>query len=220
MLTKFGAGTPPRRATVAAIISYDMNLKLLSYVAIFIFLSLTLNAQTTQKEAKLLSWTNSRSLTFSDFQGKPGVADTALQEASAKAATHKLGEIVKSIKVHFVSARGKTTFTIHAAMKKDESWIKNSNDTITLRHEQGHFDICEIYARTLRRDIGKAKSLSEAKVLFNKTVAAEEREQDAYDSVNTYRLGGITEAWETKISNRLKALERYQNPVVVVAIGK
>lgn len=168
----------------------------------------------------ILNWSQSHRLTFEDFKGKPTQSDTTLHELTPKMLTHKLGAIIKSIDVHLLTERNKTTFTIQAGMKQDLSWIKDYGDTIELKHEQGHFDICEIYARILRRDIKNAKSLSEAKELYEKTSEDEEAEQDNYDKDNTYQVGGITIEWEEKISNRLKELEAYKNPIVTLLIDK
>lgn len=134
--------------------------------------------------------------------------------------THKLGAIIKSIDVHLMTERCKTTFTIQAGMKQSLSWIKVYCDTIELKHEQGHFDICEIYVRILRRDIKNAKSLSEAKEIYEMTSADEKTKQDNYEKDNTYQGGGITSDWEEKISNRLKELDAYKNSVIRLLIYK
>lgn len=179
-----------------------------------------LHSQTIQQNDDILYWTKKHRLTFVDFKGKISLEDTALHEGSTKMLTHKLGAIVKSIDVRLVTERGKTVFTINAGMKKESSWIKDYGDTVSLKHEQGHFDICEIYARILRRDIQKVKSLSEAKEMYDKIATDEESEQDKYDKENTFQLGGITTDWSEKIINRLKELESYHNPIVTLTIDK
>lgn len=177
-----------------------------------------LNSQPVQSDNDILYWTKNSRLTFSDFQGMPSQKDTTFYEASPKILTHKLGSIIKSIDVHLVTESGKTTFTIYAGMKKNLSWIKDYGDTISLKHEQGHFDICEIYTRIFRQEIKNAKSLSEAKAIFDKVSTDEELEQGNYDRDNTFQLGGITKDWSEKIINRLKELEPYSNSVVTLSI--
>lgn len=179
----------------------------------------TLNSQGIQND-DILYWTKYHRLTFSDLQGQPNQGDTTLHKASPNMLTHKLGSIIISIDVHLLTNNGRTNFTIYAGMKRSLSWIKDYADTISLKHEQGHFDICEIYARILRRDIQNAKSLSEAKEIFDKVSTDEELEQDNYDSENTFQSGGITLNWNEKICNRLKELEAFDNPVVTLAIDK
>jgi hypothetical protein len=176
--------------------------------------------QTPQRNPDIRFWSTNHPLSFSDFKGLPAKRDTALSDISTQTARHRLGYISTSIHVHYDSKRGKAAFTIRAAMQKGASWIKHRGDTVSMQHEQGHFDICEIYARILRREIRKSKSLKEAKSMFANVTTAEELEHDAFDRENTYGLGGITHEWRIKIAARLKKLEAYSNPVVVVAISK
>jgi hypothetical protein len=156
-------------------------------------------------------------LSFSDFKaaGKSGNNDT-----DTIANIHRLGVIVKSIDVQFVSKNNKTIFTVFAGMIPGLSWIKNRGDSITLRHEQGHFDICEIYSRRLRRDIRKVASMEEAKILYNKVSNEEEAEQDIYDKENRYTNGGITPGWRKKIERDLLFLKQYQQPVIELSFKK
>jgi hypothetical protein len=177
-------------------------------------------SQTNQNTDTVLYWNQAQRLTFDDFQGKPGEADTALYRSSATMLTHKLGAIVKSIDVHLVTEKRKTSFIIHAAMLKNKSWIKNTGDTISLKHEQGHFDICEIHARMLRRDIVKARSIAEARQMFEASAAKEELEQDEYDKVNTFEAGGITSEWSNKIFAALTQLKQYTNAAIVLPIDR
>ncbi len=179
-----------------------------------------LNSQTAANNSDILYWSQNHPLAFENFKGKPTQSDTTLREASPKMLTHKLGAIIKSIDVHLLTEHNKTTFTIQAGMEQSLSWIKDDGDTAELKHEQGHFDICEIYARILRRDIKNAKTLSEAKEIYEKTTADEEAEQDNYDKENTYQAGGIIDVWKEKISNRLKELEAYKDPIVTLFIDK
>lgn len=164
----------------------------------------TLHAQSSQQHSDIRYWTPSHRLSFSDFGGKLDASDTASRVDSPRTLTHRLGSIVTSIDVHYESKGGKTVFTIQAAMKKASSWIKAYGDTITLKHEQGHFDLCEIYARTLRRDIQRTTRLSEAEAVYKNVSAAEEQEQESYDKENTFQKGGITPVWSSRITSRLK----------------
>src|SRR5919198_1341238 len=122
----------------------------LQLILFFLCILFKLNSQTSTNDDDILYWSQSHRLTFENFKGKPTQSDTTLHEASPKMLTHKLGAIVKSIDVRLLTERDKTTFTIQAGMKQSLSWIKDYGDTTQLKHEQGHFDICEIYARILR----------------------------------------------------------------------
>ncbi|MES2645985.1 MAG: hypothetical protein V4717_03845 [Bacteroidota bacterium] len=177
---------------------------------------LTACAQNKQG-TEVVFWKPGERLDFSDFKAKP-------KQDSANNSTvnniHKLGVIVKSIDVQIITSNDKTVFTIYAGMIPGLSWIKTSGDSITLRHEQGHFDICEIYARRLRKDIRNVASIKEAKKLYNKISLEEEAEHDIYDSENKYSNGGIIPAWRKKIERQLLLLQQYQQPVVEMVFRK
>lgn len=173
---------------------------------------------TSFTDTGFLFWSKQHRLLFSDFKGVPPALDTVRKEKLYN--THKFGVISKSIDVKLMSKAGKTTFTIYAGMNQHDSWIRHGDDSVTLRHEQGHFDICELYARMLRKEIRNAKTLAEAKDLYEKISDAENVEQDAFDGENTFALGGITDKWLALINERLKALEAYESPLVIVSIYK
>jgi predicted secreted Zn-dependent protease len=101
-------------------------------------------------------------------------------------------------------------------MDKSRSWIKSKTDSASLRHEQGHFDITEIYARKLRKDITHARSLFEAKTIYWQIVAEEEHEQNEYDKDNAGIPEGINENWSARILTLLDEYKVYENPEVIV----
>ena len=190
----------------------------LFYVPLFCFIILSISSSFL--EAGFLFWNKNHRLDFADFKGFPTASDTTLLKTDKMYTTHKLGSISKSIDVKLVNKSGKTTFTIYAGMNQNDSWIKNTNDSLTLKHEQGHFDICEIYARMLRKEIKNVKSLAEANILYTKISNDENAEQDIYDKENTFQLGGITPKWQESIIERLKVLDAYENPVIILPIYK
>lgn len=173
------------------------------------------NAQTPVNADDIIFWSKNYRLQFTDFKGAPTQQDTTMQKNAAML-THKLGSIKESIDVHVDKQNGKTVFIVNAGMKRNESWIKNDGDTLTLRHEQGHFDICEIYARMLRRDLLKAKSVTEAREMFDNAANAEADEQDKYDADNTFQNGGISAEWGANIASRLNELGQYDNNTVTL----
>jgi hypothetical protein len=189
-----------------------------SFIVACILLFSSVHSQTVHKGDQILFWKKGERLTFADFQGNPYKGGTIFLVVNATTLTHTLGSISKSIDVRIKTEKGRTVFGIYAGMKKNLSWIRDEGDTISLKHEQGHFDICEIYARILRRDVKHAKTLAEAKAMFERISTDEEREHDDYDKENTFRAGGITSLWRNKIRGRLKELDAYWNPFVVVAI--
>lgn len=167
------------------------------------------------KDDDRVFWSAERRLTFNDFQGHPDKKDTTLHSTSPAFQSRNLGSIVTSIVVYPSKGEKKTTFAIYAVISKSRSWILGKNDK-ELLHEQGAFDLCEIYARMLRREIKKTKSVAEAHNLYDKITAEEADEQIRYDKENTYENGGITAPWKEKIATRLKELEIFSRPIVIL----
>ncbi|OLY90745.1 hypothetical protein BUE76_01650 [Cnuella takakiae] len=171
-------------------------------------------------EAKLLYWSPERRLSFDDFGGRRKTGDTIFIYRNAKPDVHRLGTISTAIDVHVKKERKRTTFTIRAVMNANASWIRAEGDSITLRHEQGHFDITEIYTRVMRREMRKARSHKDSETIYEAVLAAESAEHAQYDAANTFENGGITRAWSDQIARRLKALAPYNNPKLVHAWDK
>lgn len=190
------------------------------FTVLFFCVVMQLYAQKPASGNGILYWSQNRELTFADFKGTPSQHDTTLHQVSTAISVHKLSAIITGIDVQLLTRDDKTTFTIRAAMKQNLSWLKDTGDSILLKHEQGHFDICEINARLLRRDIKTSKSLSQAREIYERISAKEEEEHDRYDVDNTYANGGITKEWNDFIATKLKELELYKNPVVTMPFNK
>ncbi|GAA4333968.1 hypothetical protein [Flaviaesturariibacter amylovorans] len=165
-----------------------------------------------------LFWRADQRLSFSDFNGTPKASDTAVTTSATGARSHRRGSINKSIDISLATQPDKTMFDIRAGMKRNSSWMRDRTDSVTLAHEQGHFDICELYARMLRRDIKKARNMQQARKMFDDAMKAEEAEHDRFDKENTYEAGGITAAWAQDLSTRIAALDAFANPVVATRI--
>ncbi len=157
-------------------------------------------------------WNSSHRLTFADFRGRP--AATSENSGRSQGEGRIAGAIIKSIVADTRKVKDKTWFIVYASMKPDLSWIAKKGDSTALRHEQGHFDLCEIYARKLRREIGNAESVGEAKKIWNRVLDQEETEQSLYDKANSYKAGGITAAWKNKIRKQLSDLDAWSSPEV------
>ena len=90
-----------------------------------------------------LEW--GRPISYDDFESKPDEADTAAANISV------------SILLGYINTESNILrFKVVAVMDKDESWIKKEfrKDHI-LKHEQGHFDIAQIFARKLAAALKK-----------------------------------------------------------------
>lgn len=93
---------------------------------------------------------------------------------------------------------------------------KNSKTDSGLQHEQGHFDITEIYSRKLRKKLSdytfKKKSLKANFMKFyNGNAALLDAEHDLYDKeTDHHRIEEKQKEWDKKIAEQLKELEAYK----------
>ena len=166
------------------------------------------------KSDDFLFWTKLKRLNFTDFQG------TVIKQDSTNGETYRLGTISTSIDVRIRKEVTSTIFSINAGMEKKQSWIRNSGDSVTLRHLQGSFDICEIYARKFRKQIKSVKSLEEANGLYGFLSSQKEKEQVEYENANAHDKNGISKLWQDSINNRLKSLDSFQFSKIILKLTK
>lgn len=168
------------------------------------------------KKQDRIFWTDKPVLTFADFKADinkdPMFSDDYSEDFRV------LAKIRKTILVQKKTVGKMAKFKVYAAMIRDGSWIKNPNDTASLRHEQAHYDLCEIYARMLRKELILARSMDDAKQMFMRITDREMAEQNLFDAENSGYKDGIKPEWAESISKRLKELEVYKNPVVVISL--
>lgn len=105
-------------------------------IALWIILLLATKSTLAQGSSSI-EWGNP--ITYADFESEPAGSDTAAANISV---TILLG--------YAGATDGTLKFRVVAVMDKNESWIKKEfrKDHI-LKHEQGHFDIAQIFALKL-----------------------------------------------------------------------
>ncbi len=92
---------------------------------------------------KTFRWDGTRRLTWEDFKGpiRAGSADRTAAETSCGIA----------VETSLVSSGGKARIYVFNTFEKHASWVRpgKEQDGI-LEHEQGHWDICELYTRKMQ----------------------------------------------------------------------
>jgi len=163
----------------------------------------------TDKDNSYLLWQDNRPLTWDDFKGKP-------EKRFAAAST--CYDILKSISK---TSTG-NTITIKAVFFYYKSWKKWPLEEV-LWHEQKHFDIVELFARKLRKQISEIKYTSqqdlENKVdALYKVIDKEMDEyQDLYDEESEGSMNGEKQReWNKKVIDEIKALENYKSIMVTL----
>jgi len=126
-------------------------------------------------------WRKDYKLSWSDFKGKPTVT------SSHRAVTSS--GITYSWSLHDSGAY----FKAAAFFITNRSWTKTVKDTNTLNHEQGHFDITEIYARKLlgalqQLDWDKKATKQTITQVAEKTIAQKNDFQKQYDFETSFGI--------------------------------
>jgi hypothetical protein len=150
----------------------------------------------------LIDWSAERKLTWSDFKKEP---DPSSPNA---ALTNSI------IRYDFgYSDAGGFKFRIYCQFDQDNSWGRLKTDYI-LSHEQGHFDIAEIFARKLNRAFKQYKPSSNIKKdinqIYKDTMHAFHDMQLQYDSETNFSINEPQQKeWIKKISDQLKESAAY-----------
>src|SRR6266567_3162991 len=108
------------------------------YLVLLSLASPLLNFAQTKNE-ELIDWSATNRLTWNDYKGRPD------SESGAAATTTSYLGIEYNFKNNTV------TYKIVCRFSKNKSWGLYKTDHI-LGHEQGHFDITEIFARKLNKE--------------------------------------------------------------------
>lgn len=149
-------------------------------------------------------WENSKPLDWKDFQGKP--KRNAI--GSAEAAT---GVALKfRYQEDAETAIWTYEYQVQSYFLTKKSWSKaQDRNSYLLAHEQNHFDISELYARKLKRELSKltpSEKLGEdAKEIYHRMQVLHASTQSKYDRETKHSLNINEELeWQEKIRDSLK----------------
>ena len=164
----------------------------------------------SQKKTKILEdtilWNADYQLTKDDFKAvaKKGYA----------------GYAVTIIYLYTKETDGEMQFVVEALFSKSKSALA-INSEYGIKHERGHFDICEIYARKLRqrmlkKNFMKVKNIkSEINEMYNQINTELKEAQDKYDQQTEHSMNMAQQkSWEDKISKDLHLLDEYSSTEV------
>lgn len=153
-------------------------------------------------DEETMDWKAGRQLVWSDYKGSPDPES----DAAALTATYLGIE-------YNISEKG-FSWKINCRFSKTRSWGKAKTDYILL-HEQGHFDIAEIFARKLNRKMTEYKFDKDSfrkdlKKIYDGITTEKEGFQDQYDKETDHSRKKEEQArWVKKIDEMLKELRDY-----------
>jgi hypothetical protein len=168
--------------------------------AIVLLFPILLPAQGSDEE--LIHWSENRKLTWADYKGK------AKTEADVAASTATYLGIEYSF-----NSKG-FGYKITCSFSKNKSWGLHKTDYI-LAHEQGHFDIAEIFARKLNKQMNayrfdKDNFKDDLKKIYTSITSEKEAMQNEYDRVTNHSILKEKQMeWLKKIDDLLKEYQEY-----------
>ncbi|HMG68154.1 MAG TPA: DUF922 domain-containing protein [Chitinophagaceae bacterium] len=177
-------------------------MKLLPEIILLSFLIFPVFIQAQDDES--IEWSNGKRLNWSDYLAKPA----ASSEAAAITST--------SIGIEYHVRNNEFTYSITCRFSKTRSWGKYKTDYI-LQHEQGHFDITEIYARKLAKELKEykfnpRKYQEEVSRIYKRIMDEKEVYQDKYDKETDFSRNKEKQAeWLIKIGDELEETSQYDN---------
>lgn len=156
-----------------------------------------LSWQSVQQHPPSIPWHEMRKLSWSDFKAAP-------DPASGNAAmTNSI------INIEFNFDDTSLDYTISCRFDKNRSWVKVRTEPV-LQHEQGHFDIAEIFARKLAREM-KAYKFNPATVkddvndIYDRIMTVYQQHQQLYDQQTDFSRNKDMQAeWLLRITADLK----------------
>ena len=151
-----------------------------------------------------LKWDASKKLTWADYKSNPN------PESDAAASTTTYLSVEYNItSTHF-------GFKIQSYFSKTRSWGLHKTDYI-LSHEQGHFDIAEVFARKLHKKLSEYKFnkktyQEELKKIYDKVTEEKSDVQNDYDRETKHSINKEKQAeWLKKIEEMLEEYVEYAN---------
>lgn len=147
-------------------------------------------------------WDSATKLTWGDFQGK--IDSNSPYSAST----------VSGIVYTFRLTGDGYSDSITAVFYRSESWVRVRTDA-ALTHEQGHFDITEIFARRLRKRLqafvpGRGSLGKQLKQLYDEVEGERVTTENLYDAETKHSAdAGRQVNWNERIRKELKALEEF-----------
>jgi hypothetical protein len=162
----------------------------------FLLLLLPFHALSQDRNEELVSWKPQQKLTWADYKAEPDPRSDA-----AATTTTYLG-------IEYNINHQGFTYKISCRFSKNRSWGIHKTEYI-LSHEQGHFDIAEIFARKLHKELNdyafnKRTYQQDLKKIYERVMNEKEATQNLYDAETNHSINRKKQAeWLLKIDAML-----------------
>ena len=179
-----------------------MNFILKYFLLLFLLPSFSLFGQNNEEE--LLEWSATRRLNWSDYKARPNPNSDAVATTTT----------VLAVEYNFNNRQ--FGYSIESRFSKTRSWGSHKTDYI-LSHEQGHFDIAEVFARKLNKNLSEYKFnkktyQKDLKKIYEDITEEKEKTQNDYDKETKHSINKNKQAeWLKKISVMLEEYADWAN---------
>lgn len=176
-----------------------MKFRTACFIASLSLVSFLSNAQTAGRNEDMLAWNASKKLTWSDYKASPNPNS----DAAASTTTY--------LTISYNISSTDFNYKIESRFSRSRSWGLHKTPYI-LSHEQGHFDIAEIFARKLHKKMidyrfDKKDYEKDLKKIYQDILDEKKEMQDDYDRETNHSINKEKqEGWLKKIA---KLLEEY-----------
>lgn len=166
------------------------------------FMFLTVSGFSQKQE--LIPWKEGERLSWNDFTKKRSNNHNGLQALTTA-----------GIGVEFECNGPEPKVLVTCHFKKKESWTRNTESVELLAHEQLHFDITELFARKLRKQLDEVsdpcgKGSSKVQGIYNSNFKSLNEYQTRYDKHTKHGLNEKEQAdWIKKVNDELKELRMF-----------
>lgn len=153
---------------------------------------------------ELLDWSATRKLSWADYKATPNPDSDA-----AASTTTYLG-------IDYNITNTSFSYKIESRFSKTRSWGLHKTEYI-LSHEQGHFDIAEIFARKLHKEMSEYKFnkktyQKDLKKIYDGVTGEKTEMQNNYDKETNHSINKREQAeWLKKITVMLEEYKDYSN---------
>jgi hypothetical protein len=157
-----------------------------------------------EENSEFIPWVTRRNLEWEDFQSAP------------KRNTEAVASTSTSLGLSYQVSRGQLSYEVTCNFSKLKSWGLVKTDYI-LAHEQGHFDITELFARKLHESLSKYQFnkrtyKDDINRIYNSVVKEKEEMQNAYDGETDHsRKRRFQREWAEAIEKMLEQSAPYAN---------
>ena len=159
---------------------------------------------TPVENKEYLDWQKNKPLIWDDFKAPVNKNSSA----AATTATH--------ITANFSKKNNIVSFKIACQFSKYDSWAVSKTAYI-LSHEQGHFDIAEIYTRKLYKALSHhvktfPGNINDLNIIYQNIMDQKDSFQKLYDLETKHSIDKVKqEEWLLKIERLLNELEEFSN---------